>query len=74
MLTVAQAGRRFPNGTDALRGVDLRIEPNEVVALVGPSGCGKSTLLRLLAGLDQPDTGTVRWDDGASRRGSTSCS
>jgi NitT/TauT family transport system ATP-binding protein len=44
----------------ALVGIDLTVATNEFVALLGPSGCGKSTLLRLLAGLDQPDRGTVR--------------
>lgn len=64
MLTIQSAGRRFPNGTQALRGASLRLEQGDFVALLGPSGCGKSTLLRLVAGLDQPDAGTLAWDGG----------
>jgi putative ABC transport system ATP-binding protein len=46
--------------TLALRGLSIRLYPNEVVAVTGPSGSGKSTLLACLAGLDEPDGGSVR--------------
>ncbi|WOI56584.1 ABC transporter ATP-binding protein [Palleronia sp. LCG004] len=44
----------------ALNAVDMQINESEFYSLLGPSGCGKSTLLRLLAGLDEPTSGTVR--------------
>jgi putative ABC transport system ATP-binding protein len=52
--------RSGPTETVALRGLDLRIEPNEMVGIVGPSGSGKSTLLSLAAALDVPSAGEVR--------------
>jgi putative ABC transport system ATP-binding protein len=52
--------RSGPVETVALRGLDLRIEPRELVAVFGPSGSGKSTMLQLAAGLDQPSAGEVR--------------
>ena len=44
----------------ALEGISLRAGAGEAIGVVGPSGCGKSTLLELVAGLQQPDAGTVR--------------
>jgi ABC-type lipoprotein export system ATPase subunit len=44
----------------ALRGLELRIEPRELVALYGPSGSGKSTALHLAAALDEPSAGELR--------------
>ncbi len=43
----------------ALEGLDLEVRSGEVVGVVGPSGCGKSTLLELIAGLQEPDAGSV---------------
>jgi ABC-type thiamine transport system ATPase subunit len=52
--------RSGPVETVALRGLELRVERGELVAVFGPSGCGKSTMLALAAALDQPSAGEVR--------------
>ena len=51
--------RSGPTETVALRGLDLRIERRELVALFGPSGSGKTTALQLAAGLDEPSAGDI---------------
>ena len=57
LLTFTGVCKRFPDGTTALDGVELRVQAGEFVSVVGPSGCGKSTLLRIASGLTQADRG-----------------
>ena len=60
--------RAGPVETVALRGLELRVECGELVAVRGPSGCGKSTMLSLAAGLDLPSAGEVRVGEQSLQR------
>ena len=51
--------KRYPNGFEAVKGVDLEVRSGELIALVGPSGCGKSTTLRMVAGLEEISGGEL---------------
>jgi putative ABC transport system ATP-binding protein len=59
-IDVFKIFRSGPVETVALRGLDVRIEAGELVAILGPSGCGKSTFLSLAAALDIPSAGELR--------------
>jgi multiple sugar transport system ATP-binding protein len=56
-------GKVYPGNVPAVRAVSLDIQNEEFVVLVGPSGCGKTTTLRMVAGLEDPSSGTIRIGD-----------
>jgi len=62
MLEIEDVTKSYDGVTKALSGVRLTLTRGEIVCLVGPSGCGKTTLLRVVAGLEQADSGQVLLD------------
>jgi cystine transport system ATP-binding protein len=58
MITVEKLTKQF-KGNEVLKGIDLKVEPGEVVAIIGPSGSGKTTLLRCLNLLEVPTSGSI---------------
>ncbi len=61
-IRLEEVEKVYPMGKrqyQALRGIDLKIEPGEFVAIVGPSGSGKSTILNMITGIDRPTAGAV---------------
>ncbi len=55
--------RKSFNGAPVLKGIDLHIDPGEIMVIIGGSGEGKSVLLRHIAGLETPDSGAIRLND-----------
>src|ERR687893_185364 len=59
-LQVRDVYKRYPTGTEALRGVSLGIAEGEFFGLLGPNGAGKSTLIHCTTGLAKPTSGSIR--------------
>jgi phosphonate transport system ATP-binding protein len=59
MLEINNLRKNFQNGTQALRGVNLKIKKGEFISILGPSGSGKTTLLRSINGLEKIENGEV---------------
>ena len=62
-LELKDVKKTYPNGAEAIRGVDMEIRDGEFIVFVGPSGCGKSTLLRMVAGLEKITSGEIKLDN-----------
>ena len=66
ILEIAGVEKQFL-GCHALQGVNMTIEPGQTVGLLGPNASGKTTLLKIIAGLQQPTAGTVRYYNNAEQ-------
>ena len=62
-IAIEGATKVYPDGTEAVASLDLDIADGEFMVLVGPSGCGKTTALRMVAGLEEVSSGSVRIGD-----------
>jgi len=58
-IVLDTVSKQFPDGTTAVRSLDLEVGDGELLVLVGPSGCGKTTALRMVAGLEEVSSGTI---------------
>ncbi len=66
MIALENVSKKYLNGEtsyEALKNIDIKINPGEKVAITGPSGAGKSTLLNIMSTLDRPTSGSVLFDD-----------
>src|SRR5215510_4381300 len=58
-VTLRNVRKAYPNGFEAIKGINIDIADGQFCVLVGPSGCGKSTLLRMVAGLETITSGEI---------------
>jgi iron(III) transport system ATP-binding protein len=62
-LTIAGLKKTFGAGVVAVKSVDVQVADTTIHCLLGPSGCGKTTILRMIAGLETPDAGLIRYGE-----------
>ena len=67
-LSLQHINKTYPNGFEAVKDFNLEIEDKEFIIFVGPSGCGKSTTLRMIAGLEEITSGTLKIGDRVGKR------
>ncbi|PSP74351.1 ABC transporter [Halobacteriales archaeon QS_3_64_16] len=63
MIRFDSVDKTYPDGTEAVNGLDIEVEAGTTTVLVGPSGCGKTTTMKLINRLEEPTGGTIYYDD-----------
>ena len=63
MLEIKNLKKTFDGGTEALRGVNLKVNKGEFISILGPSGSGKTTLLRSINGLEKIESGNIFFEE-----------
>ena len=63
MLEIKNLKKTFDGGTEALRGVNLKVNKGEFISIIGPSGSGKTTLLRSINGLEKIESGNIFFEE-----------
>jgi len=61
-LETSNLNKTYPNGVEAVKSLDLKIQKGQVYGLIGPNGAGKTTTIRVLMGIFEPTSGTVKFD------------
>ena len=67
-IVLDRVGKKYPDGFEAVKELNLEIADGEFMILVGPSGCGKSTALNMIAGLEDITSGELRIGESSTRR------
>jgi multiple sugar transport system ATP-binding protein len=62
-ISIEKVSKTYPNGFNAVKELDISVAEGEFMVMVGPSGCGKTTALRMVAGLEEISSGTLRIGD-----------
>jgi ABC-2 type transport system ATP-binding protein len=64
-LETKNLSKTYPNGVEAVKSLNLKIDKGEIYGLIGPNGAGKSTTIRILMGILEPTSGSVHFDGGS---------
>jgi len=70
-ITIRGLSKRFDDTApplEALKDISLSVQPGEFISILGPNGCGKTTFIKILAGLEKPTDGTIRFNGGSDAK------